>query len=275
MGSVVGVTLAVGLGLLLLNNRLGEKLLHLSYDLPFRFRPTEQPSEVVIVYLDDSSHRALNQPYSKPWDRGLYARLLNRLTAEKAKAVTFDILFSEPNTEHPGGDEEFARAIRANGKVVLGAEYTTAPGGGWTFVRGLDAFSEGAAAWGMVQLFPDQDFVVRKHLHVPFNKDDDLYSSLTWQLAKVAGVPFAKDPEERYRERWLNYYGPPLTIPSISFEQAIETNGYCPANFLLTRSCSSVQVSRPSAPRSERMNCARLLHELFFAPPWMFRQPKF
>jgi adenylate cyclase len=230
MGTAVGVALAVGIGLLLLS-RPGEKLLQLSYDIPFRFRPKIVPSEVVLVYLDEASQEDLHQLYSKPWDRGLYARLLERLTAERAKAVGFDILFTDPNSEHPEGDARFARALQANDKVVLGADYTPAAGTGWAFIHGLQLFSDAGAAWGMVQVIPDQDFTVRRHFHVPINPDDQLYSSLSWRLAKLAGVPLAQIPEERFRERWVNYYGEYGSIPNLSFELTLETNRFCPAGF--------------------------------------------
>jgi hypothetical protein len=37
--------------------------------------------------------------------------------------------------------------------------------------------------------------------------------------------------DERFVDRWINYYGPPGTIPNVSFQLALETNGFCPAGF--------------------------------------------
>jgi adenylate cyclase len=259
LGGAIGAVVAMllGLGLLLLDFYglwPGENLADISYDVPFLFRPVVCPTEVVLVYLDEASHRDLNQPYTKPWDRGVYARLLDRLSAERAKAVAFDILFSDPNTEHPQGDEAFTRALKANGKVVLGADYTPAAGEGWTFLRGLDSFSDAAAAWGMVQTLADQDFMVRRQFHVPFNPGDDLYSSLSWQVAKLAGVSLTANPQERFRERWVNYYGPRGTIPNISIELALETNGFCPAGFFANKVVfvgSSVKTQASGERRDE------------------------
>jgi adenylate cyclase len=233
----LGATLAIGVGVVLLRwpFTAGEMLIHLSYDLPFHQRPVIHPSEVVLVYLDDDSHRELGQPEDAPWDRGLYARLVERLTAEGARAVTFDIVFNRPNAQHPEGDERFTRAIKANGRVVLGADYTTAANGGMTFIRPIDQFIDAAAAWGMVQVFPDQDFVVRLHLHIPPGGDFDIYSSVAWELARVAGSEHAKDPKQRDTERWLNHYGPPGAIPSMSFLRALETNNACPAGFFANK----------------------------------------
>jgi adenylate cyclase len=239
-GGLTGAFLAVSLGLSLLlvhvrpkeDFRLGENLIHLSYDIPFRYRSlSTRPQELVLVYLDDDSFQKLGQPYVGPWDRGLYARLLERLTAEKARTVGFDIIFSDPNQQYPRGDESFARAIKDQGQVILGADYQPGPGGEMSVYRALPEFSDAAAGWGFVQLEPDQDFMVRKSFHVPTNPDDDLYSSLSWQLAREAGAPCAQNPDERNTARWVNYYGPPGTIPYLSFITALETNGYCPAGF--------------------------------------------
>jgi adenylate cyclase len=227
------LVVAVGLALLLVDCRPAVFLAHLSYDMPFRHRPkAPPPEEVVLVYLDDESFRSLGQPYVGPWDRGLYARLLERLTAEKARAVSFDILFSDPNVQYPEGDARFAQAIKANGRVVLAGDYEPAAGGGWTLIRGVPAFYDAAAGCGMTQMTPDQDFVVRRHFHVPEDRDYDLYSSLSWELARVSGAKIAQEPQQRYAERWINYYGPPGTIPNISFQLALQTNDLiCPVGF--------------------------------------------
>ena len=79
---------------------VGTGLTSASYDLPFRLLDTTNtyhtlPHEAVVVYLDDSSHEHLNQNYLKPWNRAYYAKLVKRCTAEGAKAVVFDIMFSD------------------------------------------------------------------------------------------------------------------------------------------------------------------------------------
>ena len=82
----------------------GEKLIRASYGVPFLSRPPIKVNDVVMVYLDDESHRELGQPYNVSWDRALHARLVERLTAEGARAVAFDILFSDPHPTAPAGD---------------------------------------------------------------------------------------------------------------------------------------------------------------------------
>src|SRR5580698_10291948 len=97
LGPIVGVILAIAGGLLLLKSSLGQKLVFLSYDLPYSVRPWIHPTEVEMVYLDEASYTALEQPLNIPLDRSIYARLIDRMTKEKARAIVFDIVFSDPN----------------------------------------------------------------------------------------------------------------------------------------------------------------------------------
>src|SRR2546421_1486335 len=181
--------------------------------------------------MDDDSHVELKQPFNRSWDRGVHARLLERLTAEHATAVVYDIVFSDPNLEHPEGDDRFAKAIKDNGKVILGADYEPTGTGSTQITRAIDPFIDAAAGWGFAQVQQDQDFMVRRHLHVSPKKDDDIYSSISWETAKLVGVSIAQDPAQRYFERWVNYYGPPDSIPAVSFRLAMEPNYYCPSGF--------------------------------------------
>jgi len=121
LGGVTGALLAAGAGAALLLLKFGLGLVHLSYDLPFAILPVVKPTEAVMVYLDDDSHEQLGQPRNQPWDRALHAKLLDRLTAAGARAVVFDIVFSDPGT-NPEADAQLARAIRANGRVLLAAD---------------------------------------------------------------------------------------------------------------------------------------------------------
>src|SRR4051812_17131076 len=95
-GGLVGALLGAGTGIALLYLKFGLGLIHLSYDLPFAIRPSTRPDEVMMVYMDDDSHKELNQPRNEPWSRALHAQLLDRLTADAARGVVFDIVFSDP-----------------------------------------------------------------------------------------------------------------------------------------------------------------------------------
>ena len=249
----VGAALAVAAGFVVLfSDTLGSKVINASYDLPFIncglpfLEPKlAKPTEAVMVWQDEDSYSQLEQPYNTSWDRAMYARLLDRLTAEGARAVLFDILFTDTNSLKLEGDAEFARAIKANGKVILGAEFHYTADGSPTVNRAIDPFLDAAADWGIVQLDTEEDLTVRRHLHVERDPNAEPFSSMSWQAAHLLGVPETEKLENRNTRRWMNYYGPPAfvfvsgdksekipgTIPGVSFWQAIETNVACPAGF--------------------------------------------
>jgi adenylate cyclase len=224
-GGIVGALLATTVGAGLLYLKFGLGLVHASYDWPYAIRPVIQPQQAVMVYLDDESHQILNQPFNAPWDRSLHARLINRLTAEGARAVVFDIVFSDPGPD-PQADKELADAIRANGRVVLAADYVPAGYGrevveGKQIVPPYAPFRDAAATIGSAEMNPDDDLVLRQHL--PMSRDDQI-DSLSWAAATIAGAAITKGGQNRYEPRWLGYYGPATTIPNVSFYRAVLTN---------------------------------------------------
>ena len=207
------------------------KLVDPSYFIPFLGRPSKPPQEVVLVLLDEDSHRELNQPYNASWDRALFAQLLQRLTAEHARAVVFDMLFTDRHPTKPEGDAAFANAIRENGKVILGADYALTADGAPTMHRPIDLFLDASADWGFVQVQAEEDFMVRRHMHVPPNPDADNFSSMSWLTYQFVSPPGSVKPEDRLLQRWFNYYGPRGTIPEISFRTALQPGEACPSGY--------------------------------------------
>ena len=80
LAAAFGALLAAGLGLVLRDFTVGRGLITRSYDLLLVARGDVQTREAVIVYLDEASYSALQQPLNVPWDRALHARLIDRLT---------------------------------------------------------------------------------------------------------------------------------------------------------------------------------------------------
>ncbi len=75
--------------------------------------------DIVIVEIDDYSIEKVNQKW--PLARSLYVKALDILDQEKAKVVSFDIIF-QGEDESPAQDLELLEAIkRFSGKVVLGS----------------------------------------------------------------------------------------------------------------------------------------------------------
>ncbi len=213
---------------------LSKSLKHLSFDqpyltpsifTPFVPRPETVPNDVVLVYLDDRSHQDLGQPYNAPWDRNHHTELVKRLSAEGARAVVFDIVFADPSPRNPEIDQTFATAIAENGKVILAIDLIKNELGGKESsqlsepILPYELFDEVCSDIGYSALQFDPDFQVRRHLHQ--SGKGELISSLTWSTAQFLGLELTNDENNRVHPRWVNYYGPPRSLPWFSFSEVV------------------------------------------------------
>jgi adenylate cyclase len=220
LAAAVGVVLAAGCGLLLHDDgfRLGAGLERSSYDLLHVWRGDKRVTEAVLVYLDEASHQKLGQPLNAAWDRSIHARLIDRLTAAGARAIVFDIVFSDANTNQPAADQRLADSIKASGRVVLAADNVRIGPGEKRMIPPFDVVRDVASAVGSDELLADSDVVVRQHTP----RADNPLSSLSWATAQWVGARVAKDEKLEDLPRWMQYYGPPNVIPWVSYAEALE-----------------------------------------------------
>ncbi|HLP77695.1 MAG TPA: CHASE2 domain-containing protein, partial [Candidatus Paceibacterota bacterium] len=190
-------------------------------------------SRVVIVYLDIASFLAEHRDPAERWPRDLHARLLNQLTSAGAKAVIFDIIFDSPGGSS-SADAEFTEALRRNGRCILAGDHSSknshqiSSGAEWARLTKLqppaEEFADAAADWGIAQLWVDDDFVVRRHIG---RFQTDHATSLSAAAARMLGIPPAQPPSGVL---WMRYYGPALTIPHVSYSEALNPREL-PENF--------------------------------------------
>ncbi len=88
-------------------------------DLRFRLRPP-LPSRTDILFLEIDAP-ALHAVGRWPWSREIFAGIIDTLHALQAKAVIFDVIFSEPSS--PGSDLRFAESVKKAGNVYLGTHF--------------------------------------------------------------------------------------------------------------------------------------------------------
>jgi adenylate cyclase len=227
------LTAAVGVTLFLFT--VGGGVTRLSYDALIAFRNNLAVTNAVVVYMDDASHRELNQPFAAPWNRAIHAQLIAQLTAQGAKAVVFDILFTEPSSD-PSADEHFATAVEQSGRVILAGNYQereTISGavGRWEELP-YEPFRKAAVAWGNVNFIQDPDYGIRRFF--PTLENVSGLAFIPWLpavVARAAGAPESSTRSDPSESRWLNYYGPPGTIPSASYFQALQPDGVPPGFF--------------------------------------------
>ena len=228
--------LLLAAGVALLGVALKEKFSAASYDslhsLAALHQKTFADPRLVIVYLDLASFLHEHQNPADRWPRNLHAQLLQRLTADGARAAVFDILFDSPGENH-SADAALAAALEKNGRVILAAEHNnknsheTSADQNWTRATMLrlpeENFARVAAGWGIASLWVDDDFVVRRHLPA---LGDDQKPSLSIATARFVGAT-----NHFYnRELWVRYYGPALTIPHVSYSEALDPSAL-PLNF--------------------------------------------
>jgi adenylate cyclase len=217
---------------------LGIELVQWSYDLPFRVRGVVNPSEAALVFMDEQSHQDLDQPYDRPWNRSLHAQLLDILTPQHVRGVVFDIVFSGPGAD-PKADEELARAIKKNGKVILAADYRTGGSGTaqaesyLTFDPPYNLFYDAAdGRLGSDFVYPDSDQSVRWHL--PTDPKNDQVSSEGWTAATMLGAAVTRNVSNKTLPFYINYYGPSGTIRNASFSKVL-SGGEIPTNFFANK----------------------------------------
>jgi adenylate cyclase len=233
-GKALGIAMcflvAVGVGLFLLTTTFGDHLVAFSYDQPFQNRGFIYPKEATLVYLDDESHARLHQSYQGYWNRAFFTQLLKRMTAEKAKAVVFDLVFTDPGD--PQVDKEFAQAMQENSNVILATDYVPGSylGNGnvskGKLVKVLSLFDESAADVGSDQVLADEELSVRGYRPGPPDNNPASHSSEAWDAALLYN-PSLNDTNNaklHFASFWMNYYGPETTLSSVSLYKVLTNN---------------------------------------------------
>ena len=110
-----GLTLALIAVLIVLSGVL-IRFDNLYYDLDRYLTFNPAPADIVIVAIDEAS---LNKIGRWPWSRTIHADLLNKLATEQPKVIGLDIIFAEPELNHPEADLALEQSIAKARNVVL------------------------------------------------------------------------------------------------------------------------------------------------------------
>ena len=73
------------------------------------------PDDVVVVGIDDETFSELDEQW--PFKRSRHAQLIDRLKADGARAIVYDVQFTEPTK--PAEDNALLEAVDRAGNVVL------------------------------------------------------------------------------------------------------------------------------------------------------------
>lgn len=202
-----------------------------TYDLRFKTLRGAIPANenIGIVAIDDKSIAELGR---FPWTRSQYVRLLERLSAAKAKVVLFDAFF--PEQETAAIDKSFAAAIKKAGNVVLAVTFDVDKNFNVIgSTRSLPFLEKSARGVGHINLSPEDDGVNRRS-KLLMEADGKLVPSLGLMAAMSAMgekdfTPGAFDiklgaqhiPVDQNYSMWINYTGSSGSYPRFSFTDIV------------------------------------------------------
>lgn len=181
---------------------------------------------VIIVSIDSGS---INEIGQWPWPREITANLIDKIQSYSPELVAVDINFFEESRFGKKDDHALAEAL-ASSKVVLPQQASTLDKliiNGKVYFRAEDLsepiaeFKGNAAALGHVNVFPDNDGIVRQ-IPLQFEKDGKKIKAFSLVIAETLG---AKIPREIYDKNLLriNYFGPPSTFDYIPAKDVLSS----------------------------------------------------
>jgi adenylate cyclase len=186
-----------------------------SVDTRFSVRGTQpQPKDLAVVAIDTKTFNDLKIQW--PFPRGRHAKVLDRLRKDGAKAIAFDVQFTEPTTRKQ--DSALIDAVGRSKNVVLAT--TEVDDKGRTAIFGGDQTLRAIGAKAGNALLPnDAGGTIRR----------------TWYDArklKTLGVVTAEDvlgkPIPRSalggKTAWIDYQGGPGTMQTTSYSDVYDNN---------------------------------------------------
>ena len=94
---LVVALVAVGAGIAVYATGVLNRVEHSSVDARFDVRGDRKPNpDIVIVEVDDTTFHDLQRRW--PFPRSLHAQVIRRLAAAGARAIGYDVQFTEPTT---------------------------------------------------------------------------------------------------------------------------------------------------------------------------------
>jgi CHASE2 domain-containing sensor protein len=203
------VTFAIGLtvGLTGALNGLERETLKARFDI----RGAQRPDDIAVVGIDARTFGELDRQW--PFPRSLHAQVIRRLHAAGAREIVYDVQFTEPS--EPRQDLALYRAITDVGGAVLAT--SESDGHGHTRVLGGDANLRRAhARAGASDLHNDDAGTVTQFAH-----DVGGLDTLAVATAERAGAPALRPAAFGSDGAWIDYRGPPGTIPTLSFSDVL------------------------------------------------------
>jgi class 3 adenylate cyclase/CHASE2 domain-containing sensor protein len=194
--------------------------------------PRAPPADVVVVAIDRSAAQALGLSIRpSEWPRALHARLIEILSGARTRVIAFDLSFAT-QARNPEDDRRLAAALAQAGHVVL-LDLLEQLGSGTLLnveqrLKPIQLLAEAAAAHGPFPL-PKAMRVHGYWLFKPGAGGAATLPVLALQVYQEGGVHAQKvaqrDPPANDEARYLDFYGPPRTVPTVGYNDVLAAAG--------------------------------------------------
>jgi len=177
-------------------------------DARFAIRGTHVAPDVVVVGIDARTFEVVRR---FPFSRALHGRVIDRVRRAGARAIAYDIEFTEPSGD-PAADDALIRAAERAPRIVLSTTEVGADGATNIF-GGDDVLRSIGARAGSGNLPNDPGGVLRR-----FAYDDLGLRGLPVVAAELAlGRAVPRKRFDSDGSAWIDFPGPPRTIRIVSF----------------------------------------------------------
>ncbi len=196
-----------------------------------------QSGEYVIIAIDDATDSALDTRW--PYPRQYHARLLNNLFELGAKQVIMDVAFTEQS--NPDSDKLLADTAFYHQNTIFAGKYMpqTRIGEPARVQAPIKAIRDKALSWGIVNVSPDQDNLVRSYTLFEMHDGEPQYSLGIAALAnsriyqpdwaqhirlreKLLNVADRGIPIQHKNRSLINFYGPEGSFEYISYASVLD-----------------------------------------------------
>ena len=185
----------------------------------FAVRGKQKPPPVVVVTIEDKTITKKGGTW--PMNRHRHAAVIRNLHAAGAKVIAYDVQFTEPSgdtAEDEDANNNLVEAVRSAYPTMVMATTEVEAGGRTGIFGGADGLAYSRATPSNSNYLNDPDGKIRR---MGF-KLQDLKTFPIAAAEKMLGRDIALPPGD---EEWIDYPGPPETIPYISFDD-VETNKF-------------------------------------------------
>jgi len=211
VAALLATALAVGVALAAHAVGMLDRAEDASVDLRFGLRERPVPDDILVVAIDDATFSDLGLRW--PFRRSLHAAAIDRLSEAGARAIVYDVQFTEPTAIREDG--ALYDAVARAGNVILA---TTEIGeGGTTNVLGGDANLRRAGAWAAAANLPTSPGGVIRRVPLEIGGLDTI-------AVRTAESVTGRRPDPalfRGQGALIDYRGGPGHVTTVSFSDVV------------------------------------------------------